>query len=268
MLYIDICSDSVNELEHLYSLVKSYQKNHIQVGVRVRRFHSFYDLILRMREEGSAQLYLLDCRGGESWMEGLSAEAFLRRMDPQGITVSLTSPAEHPPGLTFYVDQEQRRGFLCKPVSSGVLDYLLDWLADKGLLTDCAPQELLHISTHSGTIPLHPANIACIRYNEHIFFYHTTGGKTIQSNSTNTSFTEMVRPLLQAGRGYPFQLISPACLVNLDYVVSMDSVAATVTMRDGTTLSATRKKWASAAAAWEARLASSPFFATESPGEV
>ena len=53
MLYIDICSDSVNELEHLYSLVKSYQKNHIQVGVRVRRFHSFYDLILRMREEGS-----------------------------------------------------------------------------------------------------------------------------------------------------------------------------------------------------------------------
>ena len=63
------------------------------------------------------------------------------------------------------------------------------------------------------------------------------------------------------------QLISPACLVNLDYVVSMDSVAATVTMRDGTTLSATRKKWASAAAAWEARLASSPFFATESPGE-
>ena len=55
-----------------------------------------------------------------------------------------------------------------------MLDYLLDWLADKGLLTDCAPQELLHISTHSGTIPLHPANIACIRYNEHIFFYHTT----------------------------------------------------------------------------------------------
>ena len=47
MLYIDICSDSVNELEHLYSLVKSYQKNHIQVGVRVRRFHSFYDLILQ-----------------------------------------------------------------------------------------------------------------------------------------------------------------------------------------------------------------------------
>ena len=48
MLNLALCSDNVTQLEHLAGLLAAYGEAHPEPALKVRRFHSLYDLLDRL----------------------------------------------------------------------------------------------------------------------------------------------------------------------------------------------------------------------------
>ncbi len=90
MLNLALCSDNVTQLEHLAGLLAAYGEAHPEPALKVRRFHSLYDLLDRLAAGCSFSLCLLD-HSHQSWMGNLTPEALLRKFFPDGAIVGFTT---------------------------------------------------------------------------------------------------------------------------------------------------------------------------------
>lgn len=227
---IAICNDNIPELEQLSSFLKNFAQDRPELLLRVRRFQSLYDLVDVIRLEGPFQICLLDHRGGEPWMNGLSAEALLRDAAPKLSIIGFTgdvhaaflSPAPGDPlGL------EAR---LAKPVSSidlfGVLDRLIRRLPQ-------SPDPALELPTEQGPRLLPFGQIVRAHCCDHVVTCHMADGETVISSVLRPRFNLLVLPLLQTGK---FCGVSDSCVVNMDRLQKLDKQTSTARLADGTVL--------------------------------
>ena len=120
MLNLALCSDNVTQLEHLAGLLAAYGEAHPEPALKVRRFHSLYDLLDRLAAGRSFSLCLLD-HSHQSWMGNLTPEALLRKFFPDGAIVGFTTLPSAAFPQPIPSDPLRLAACLCKPVD----DYLL-----------------------------------------------------------------------------------------------------------------------------------------------
>lgn len=232
MLDIAICNGNIPELEQLSSFMTSYSQDRPEVPLRVRRFQSLYDLVDVIRLGEPFQICLLDHRGGEPWMNGLSAEATLRNAAPGLAIVGFTgdvhaaflSPSPGDPlGL------EARIG---KPVSTIDLFGVLDRLARRQ-----RPQKIsepaLELPTGQGPRSLPLGQLVRAHYRDHVVSCHMADGETVKSSTLRIPFNQLIQPLLQTGR---FCWVSASCAVNLAFLRELDKQTSTARLADGAVL--------------------------------
>lgn len=228
---IAICNDNVPELEQLGSFVKNCIRERPDLPLRIRRFQSLYDLVDAIRLGSTFQICLLDHRGGEDWMNGLSAEAVLRGAAPEILIIGFTgdvraaflSPAPNDPlGL------EAR---LAKPVSGIDLSGVLDRLIRRQLPQ--TPDPTLEIPTRQGPRSLPFARLLRAHYRDHVVTCHMADGETVKSSVLRLPFSQLIQPLLQTGY---FSWVSASCVVNLAFLEELDKQASAARMSDGAVL--------------------------------
>ena len=67
MLNLALCSDNVTQLEHLAGLLAAYGEAHPEPALKVRRFHSLYDLLDRLAAGRSFSLCLWTTATSPGW---------------------------------------------------------------------------------------------------------------------------------------------------------------------------------------------------------
>lgn len=228
---IAICNDNVPELLRITSFITKYGQDRPHIPLRVQRFHSLFDLIDRIDQGCSFQVCLLDHRGGQPWMNGLSAEAALRQAAPELSIIGFTSDAHAAFLSPAPSDPLSLEACLIKPASVIDLFSVLDRLAQQRLPRSSDPA--LELPTRQGTRSLPFSRLVRAHYRSHVVSCYMTDGEMVQSSVLRVPFNQIIQPLLQTGK---FSWISASCVVNLAFVQELDKQSSAVRMADGEVL--------------------------------
>ena len=236
MFDIAICNDNVNELVHMNYLLETYRLEKPWPVINIRRFQSLYDLVDCIRAGRTFSLYILG-HGSELWMNSLSPAAVLRREEPRGAIITLTSdrtdtlaPA---PG-----DPLRLTASFSRPVNDKAFYRVLDRLIGEHYAQSSSLLPCLHFPVQKGTLELPFARISHMLYEDHVVTcWLVDDGSSAGDMMKVTSpvlrkpFYQLIRPLLLETR---FSQVSTAWVINLDFVETMTQRPPEVLMNDGT----------------------------------
>ena len=239
MLDIVLCSENVPELLQLTHLMTEYCRDRPDLPVRVRRFQSLFDLVDAIGLGEVFHICLLDHQSGQSWMNGLSAEALLRQTAPELSIIGLTGDAHAAFLSPVPADPLALEARLAKPVSTVDLYNLLDRLARQRLPGLSLPAHTL--PTPQGPRELPFSQLVRAHYRNHVVSCHLTGGQVVKSSVLRLPFNQLVQPLLQSGA---FSWVSASCVVGLAFVEELDKAASTARLSDGQVLRVPRAAFA------------------------
>lgn len=231
MFDIAVCNDNISELEYLDYLLDTYCLEHPWPVVSVRRFQSLYDLVDCIRAGRTFSLYILGHRS-ELWMNHLSPEAVLRREEPRGEIIAITSgrataltpTAGDPLRLTAVLAKQQVQDVYLYPV----LHRLIEAHQEKD--SPVQPCFVVPISAPQRKQSLPYANISYVCYEDHIITCRLASGAPVISPKLRRPFYQIIRPLLMEPR---FTQVSAAAVVNLDFVDRITQKPPRVWMANG-----------------------------------
>ena len=228
MLDIVLCNDNIPELRQLTHLIQKYCQDRPDLPARVRRFQSLFDLIDAITLGEVFHICLLDHRGGQPWMNGLSAEALLRR-EASGLSIIGFTGDPHSaflsPSPGDHLGLEAR---LAKPVSSVDLYGVLDRLISGKLPSPDHPALLLPTPQGQRSLPFR--QLIRAHYRDHVVSCHLTDGEVVKSSVLRVPFNQLIQPLLQTG---DFSWVSASCVVSLAFVEALDKEASAARLSDG-----------------------------------
>jgi len=229
MFDIAICNDNVNELGYLNYLLEAYRLDHPWPVINIRRFQSLYDLVDCIRAGRAFFLYILG-HNSELWMNGLSPAAVLRREEPRGeiIAVTSTPPAALHPSAA---DPLRLAAVLLRPVQDRALYQVLDRLIKAHQAGDRFQQPCLDFPVKKGSIALPFDKISHLYYGNHKVFCWLADHSTETTPVLREPFYRLIRPLLLDPR---FTQVSTAWVVNMDFVEQMMRKPSEVRMSDKT----------------------------------
>lgn len=233
MLTIALCDDEADELAGLKKMLAGYlSARHVTADIAE---YGTPDGLLCDIEEGKAfDLYLLDIIMEQ--MDGIALARQIRKTDPSGIIIYLTSSEEF--ALAGY--EVRAFHYLLKPVDArkfyAVLD---DAVALVGKRTDG-----IHVRTKSGTVRLLFDEIYYVEHAARCARY-VCKERIVDSLKLTGAFKESVAPLLSDSR---FFLCGVSLVVNLRYIRSVEP--SVCTLMDGqkiyppsTTIAALTEAW-------------------------
>ncbi len=226
MLYIYICEDEVNQLNFIReSIQKSIFFNNLDMEIAAASSNP-YDILQSIPPDGQMGIYFLDI-GLDSDLDGFSLAQKIRKADPRGFLIFITSHSEMA-HLTFQLKLE-------------VLDYIVkdhpESLAAQingclvNIMEKCSSvreQRLKKFVFRIGE------RISLVNFNEILYFEtHTQSHKLIlHSVHGEIQFNGTLR-------GISPQLDSRFCqchrsyIVNVDFIRHIDFSRKTITMSDG-----------------------------------
>ena len=230
MLNLALCSDNVTQLEHLAGLLAAYGEAHPEPALKVRRFHSLYDLLDRLAAGRSFSLCLLD-HSHQSWMGNLTPEALLRKFFPDGAIVGFTTLPSAAFPQPIPSDPLRLAACLCKPVDDYLLFQALEQLI-QGEPPPAAPpppdRPVLLFPTPEGPRELPFSAVVHLSYDDHIVTCLMADGEAVRSSTLRRPFPQVVRSMLLHQN---FSQVSAAQLVNLDYLREVDKKASPPVLR-------------------------------------
>lgn len=235
MLNIAICNENIPELQQLTSFMIKYSQDRPEVPLRVRRFQSLFDLIDCIALGDAFHICLLDHRGGQPWMKGLSAEALLRQAKPDLSIIGFTGDSNSSFLSPASDDSLALEACLVKPVSVIDLYSVLDRLVRRLLPQLSLPA--LSLPTRKGERSLPLGQLVRAHYRDHVVSCFMTGGEVVKSTVLRVPFNQVVQPLLQTGA---FCWLSASCVVNLAFVEALDKDASAARLTDGQVLKVPR----------------------------
>lgn len=216
---IAICDDNALYREQIADIVKEYaQPRHREISLSVYEHPTaLLDDVTRF---GGFDIYILDIV--MPVVDGIQLGVQLRRCDPQGKIIFLTSSQE------YALDSYRARAFdyILKPVKK---ERLIAALEEAGSAIPNRKDKSILVKNRESTVKLTYDSILWAELSDRKIRYTTIGGNTIEGSSIRTTFAEAVADLLADHR---FSLCGPGLAVNLYYITMVNTD--TLVFKNGT----------------------------------
>lgn len=211
MIQIAICDDQSEELEHTYSMAKTYHNQHPELNISFSKFQSGNDLLESLHARKHYDIYLLDILMPK--INGIETGTAIRRSDDNAFIIYLTSS----PDFALQSYQVDARGYLLKPLEEKDLFAVLDKVISK---LDAEDQRRLIFPTPGGGIESIPySHLLYLEYYQHRLLAHTIEQKTVESIYYRESFQELTSSLTDSR----FVKISSSIIVNMQHIRNVTS---------------------------------------------
>ncbi|MBQ1241688.1 MAG: response regulator transcription factor [Oscillospiraceae bacterium] len=163
-MYIAVCDDQAQELEHLENLLRTWQAEH-KTSLRYSIFQNAIEL-LSAAEKERFTLYLLDVMMPGT--DGISAAREIRNFDDAADIVFLTSS----PDFAYASYGVHALDYLLKPIEGKLLFPILDRL----LVREQEVQEALLLKSGATLIRIPFSDLTCVEViNKHLYYYLADG---------------------------------------------------------------------------------------------
>ncbi|MBQ4630430.1 MAG: response regulator transcription factor [Clostridia bacterium] len=210
---IAICDDEERCLKNATDAAKKYASQKTDKLISVESFSHPEDLIDACEKKGGYDIYILDVVMPD--MNGISLGEKLRELGFDGKIIYLTSSEE------YSLDAFRVKAFdyLIKPINEEAffrtVDEALAHITEKN-------DKYILVKSKERSIKLSFDSIMYAELSKRAVCYHLTKGKTVESVTLRTPFTEACADLLSDKR---FFLCSQSMLVNLDHVTEVENEA-------------------------------------------
>lgn len=164
-MYIAICDDHKEDLDHLTQLLELWQKEH-HITLHYKTFPSTSELLDAAKQEHFT-LYLLDII--MPGISGMAAAREIRSFDTVADIVFLTTS----PGFAYESYGVKALEYLLKPISSKLLFPILDRL----LLQEQKPQEGLLLKSGATLVHVPFSQLAYVEINSKHLYFNLTDGR-------------------------------------------------------------------------------------------
>lgn len=202
---IAICDDSPAYREQVQSILNEFaQPRHREVAVSVYEHpNALLDDVTRF---GGFDIYILDII--MPMVNGIQLGIQLRRCDPQGKIIYLTSSQE------YALDSYRTKAFdyILKPIRK---ERLLAALEEAAAAISNRREKSIIVKNRENTVKLTLDSILYAELADRKIRYATIGGNVIEGSSIRTTFAEAIGDLLADSR---FVLCGPGLAVNLYYI--------------------------------------------------
>ena len=203
---IAICDDEERCLEQVLTIAREYAKE------RTVSFYSFShpeDLLESAEKIGGYDIYILDIV--MPGMNGIQLGVRLRDAGYDGKIIYLTSSEE------YALDSFKVKAFhyIIKPI---VKDEFYEAMDDAIKAIAVKKDKSIVIKTKERSVKLTVDSIMYAEINKRGVIYHLIGGRSVESMSLRTSFSESVKGLLEDPR---FSLCGAGAIVNMDHITEI-----------------------------------------------
>ncbi len=205
MLKIAICEDEPLDLDRIQNLVSEYTKNNSDLNISVTLFDSSKSLIERLKEE-DFNIYLLDIiMDGK---DGIEVGTAIRENDEKAAIIYLSSSPDYAVA-SYSVDAQY---YLVKPFVKEKFFQVLQ--REIGRLAK-ETETYMTVRTKKGPVSICVDLILYVEQNYHVFTYHLSNDRILQSVTSRARFDQELSMLLKDPR---FVKISASLIVNLGWI--------------------------------------------------
>lgn len=235
MINISLCDDEREYIEAIRRELSEYQRVASPEPFAVADFSSPSRLVASV-EKRASDIYILDILMPGT--DGIELGRAIRRMDPDGIIIYLTSSAE------FAISSYEVGAFyyLLKPVDGQTLRPVMDRAVDHVLRRR---REGLVVRTRSGDVFLPFSQLLYAELDSRAVCYHLADGSQLRGLTLRTPFKTACGALLRDRR---FVMCGASWCVNLSMVTAVGCDG--VTLRGGSTLSLSKRALGDIHAPW------------------
>lgn len=210
---IAICDDQASCLEQTVRAAEQYAALHPERNLVFTSFSYPDDLIEATEKIGGFDVYILDIV--MPGMNGISLGLKLRNGGYDGKIIYLTSSED------YSLDAFRVKAFdyILKPITEEAFNKVLDEALAQIALKK---ERYLLVKTKDRSIRIAYDSILYATLNRRTIIYHLTGGRTVESTSLRSTFSEATADLLMDRR---FQLCSVSMAVNFDHITEIENEA-------------------------------------------
>ena len=218
---IAFCDDDALCRKELDELLSAYASEHPGHNISYTAFEHSDDVVEASARIGGFDLYILDIVL-QNDINGIELGVKLRAANHEGKIVYLTSSEE------YAIDSFKVKPYhyVMKPIDRNVLFGLLDEIYE---IVSHEKQNNMIIKTKDSSVTIGFDSILYAELVRRVIVYQLVGGKTIESTTVRTTFTDAVSELLSERR---FALCGTSMLVNLHHVKAVE--ADSLVFRNGT----------------------------------
>lgn len=208
---IAICDDEPLCRTQVFQLTKEYAAQSNNKDISFVQFSTADALLESARKLGGFDIYILDIL--MPGINGIQLGQQLREFGYDGKIIYLTSSTE------FAIDSYKVKAFhyILKPIQKelffSVLDEALESVAYK-------KNKSLIVKTKENSVRLSYDSIMYAELSRRTILYHLTNGKTVESTSIRTTFSEAVQELVRDER---FTLCGASMVVNLHHITMIEN---------------------------------------------
>ena len=210
---IAICDDEASCLAHILAVSEEYKKDRAEKGVRVDTFSHPEDILESAERIGGYDIYILDVI--MPGMTGIELGVKLRDAGYDGKIIYLTSSPE------YSLDAFRVKAFdyIVKPIVKEVFYKTVD---EASASISEKKDKALIVKTKERSVKLKYDSIVYAEFNKRAICYYLVGGKSVESTTVRTAFSQAMSELLQDKR---FVACGQSMVVNLDHVTEIENTA-------------------------------------------
>lgn len=214
---IALCDDEEKILKHSMELVNAYAAQRPEHAITVFGFSHPEDLLQATEKNGGFDMYILDVV--MPGMTGIRLGELLREANDDGKIIYLTSSEE------YALDSFRVKAFqyLIKPLRQEALFEVLD---DAITAITAKRDKSILVKTKDRSIKLTFHSIVYAELSKRAIRFHLLGGKTVETLSLRTNFSDAIRELLSDSR---FALCGAGMAVNMHHIAEIENEAVVFT---------------------------------------
>lgn len=210
---IAICDDEPIYLSQVSDVAKEYEKERTNRVIVFERFSHPEDLLEAAEKIGGYDIYILDVIMPS--LNGIELGVKLRDAGYDGKIIYLTSSAEY----SLAAFRVKAFDYIMKPISKNTffkaVDEAIASISEK-------KDKALLVKTKDRSVKLTFESIMYAAFTKRAVCYYLIGGRTVESLTLRTTFSEAMADLLADRR---FVMTGQSMIVNLDHVTEIEADA-------------------------------------------
>lgn len=208
-----ICDDESVCLSLVTTIAEGYIKEHSHHGIVMESFSDPEDLLEAAEKNGGFDIYILDVI--MPGMTGIELGKSLREHGYDGKIIYLTSSEEY----SLDAFRVKAYDYIIKPICKEAFDKIVDEAI--AAVSEKKDKSMI-VKTKERSVRLKYDSIMYAEFNKRIICYYLTSGKTVETLTVRTSFSQAVSELLADKR---FTICGQSMIVNLDHITEIENNA-------------------------------------------